>query len=178
MRRRPIGSGNGLLSRLCKVRFLGVSPNIVKKVFAKFYLLEISRISLKVCKCGSEFEVEYNNQKKCRPCKRQYDREYHARRPNDVKQRKMAKQDIRKQEGRQYVWDYLNTQCCELCGENDTIVLEFDHIDRDSKLGNVCEMYRYSIKKIIEEIQKCRVLCANCHRRHTAAQMGWYKGLI
>jgi hypothetical protein len=33
---------------------------------------------------------------------------------------------------------------------------------------------KYSWSKILEEIEKCDVRCANCHRRRTAKQLGWY----
>lgn len=131
----------------------------------------------KVCKCGAEYVVEYQTQKKCRPCKQAYDREYHANRSPENKARELALQAQRLDVARQYVWDYLSANPCTICGESDPIVLEFDHLDQNDKVGNIAEMKWSSIATLQEEISKCRVLCANCHRRHTAIQLGWYKDL-
>lgn len=59
-------------------------------------------------------------------------------------------------------------KCCR-CGNNDFRVLEFDHKDRLQK--DFCigfGMARgYSLEKLKKEIEKCQVLCANCHRIKT-----------
>ncbi len=56
---------------------------------------------------------------------------------------------------------------CKDCGNKDWRVLDFDHI-RDKKYG-ICNMVRLQMKKekILEEIKKCEVRCANCHRIKT-----------
>jgi len=56
---------------------------------------------------------------------------------------------------------------CVDCGEQNPIVLDFDHI-RDKKY-NVSRMIHdgFSWKAIMKEIQKCEVVCANCHRIRT-----------
>jgi hypothetical protein len=79
----------------------------------------------------------------------------------------------------QYVWDYLKNVSCITCGENDPIVLEFDHREPDQKHKAISDMARsgYSLVTIQEEMDKCDVLCANCHRRRTAKQFGWYKNM-
>jgi hypothetical protein len=77
---------------------------------------------------------------------------------------------------RQYVWDYLLSRSCVVCGECDPIVLDFDHINRKEKCVGIADAIRagYSIENISVEIQKCQVLCANCHRRKTAKEFGWW----
>jgi len=74
-----------------------------------------------------------------------------------------------------YVWDYLSGHPCVDCGENDIVVLEFDH-ERD-KLYNLSEIIkrRSSLGLVKSEIEKCVVRCANCHRRKTAKTFGWKK---
>ena len=114
----------------------------------------------------------------CKPCKRVYDREHYANKSQENKDRKVSLQKQRHIENRQYMYDYLKTHPCVTCGESDPVVLEFDHIDQSTKLLAVSLMADYSLSKIKEEIAKCRVLCANCHKRHTAIQLDWYKHLV
>lgn len=76
---------------------------------------------------------------------------------------------------RKYIWDYLKTHPCVDCGETEPAVLDFDHV-RDKKINNISEMMGtgFSYKTLTAEVRKCEVRCANCHRRKTARQQGWY----
>lgn len=59
-----------------------------------------------------------------------------------------------------------STLKCNRCPENHISCLEFHHRDPSKKEGNVGQiMSRCSTKKLLEEIEKCEVLCANCHRK-------------
>ena len=71
---------------------------------------------------------------------------------------------------------------CETCGSRDPWALDWDHLDPTRKRANVADMVkasgdgrsRYSLSAIVAEMAACRVLCASCHRQHTAAQRGRY----
>jgi hypothetical protein len=56
---------------------------------------------------------------------------------------------------------------CVDCGVKNHIVLDFDHL-RDKKY-NISRMIHdgFSWKAIMKEIEKCEVVCANCHRIRT-----------
>jgi hypothetical protein len=75
----------------------------------------------------------------------------------------------------QAVYAYLAEHPCVDCGESDPVVLDFDHV-RGQKFMNVKRMLAgtYSLKRIFEEIEKCDVRCANCHRRATAKRDGFF----
>lgn len=61
---------------------------------------------------------------------------------------------------------FLQTHPCVDCDENDIDVLEFDHLfDKKNNIGRI-EKFR-TIKALQDEIAKCEVVCANCHRRRT-----------
>ncbi len=61
---------------------------------------------------------------------------------------------------------YKLSLSCELCGENHPACLEFHHVNpQDKKFTVGRNDRRGSIKVLQEEIAKCRVLCANCHRK-------------
>lgn len=67
-------------------------------------------------------------------------------------------------------FEYLLKHPCVDCGETDPIVLEFDHRDGEEKDRAVAELISDNCgwAKILAEILKCEVRCANCHRRKTA----------
>lgn len=73
---------------------------------------------------------------------------------------------------RQHICNYLKLHPCIDCGENDPVVLQFDH--REDKKYTISNMKMMSLEKVDEEIKKCDVRCANCHARKTAKQFGYY----
>lgn len=72
---------------------------------------------------------------------------------------------------------YLRDKSCVLCGERDPRTFEFDHLDPKEKSFGISKGLTDGRKWeiILEEIGKCRILCANCHKKHTASQNNWYK---
>ena len=43
--------------------------------------------------------------------------------------------------------------------------LDFHHINPEEKDNTIAHMIKFSsIEKLIEEVNKCKLLCANCHR--------------
>lgn len=67
-----------------------------------------------------------------------------------------------------FLREYRMTHPCVDCGESDWVVLEFDHV-RGVKFKDVGLLSGRgaSLAVIKEEIAKCDVRCANCHRRVT-----------
>jgi hypothetical protein len=88
---------------------------------------------------------------------------------------KLAKERIRV-----YINTHLKANPCVDCGEANIIVLEFDHIgEAGTKHFSISDATRhgYSITKLKNEIAKCEVRCANCHRKKTYERGGWtHKG--
>ena len=65
-------------------------------------------------------------------------------------------------------WDEFKTTLkCTQCGFSHPAALDFHHIDPSKKEYNVHRLVaNKQFKKAHEEIKKCIVLCANCHRIH------------
>ena len=63
--------------------------------------------------------------------------------------------------------EYKKVLKCEYCGENNPCCLDFHHKNEKEKDYNISVMSNmgYSINRIKEEIDKCIVLCSNCHRK-------------
>jgi hypothetical protein len=118
-------------------------------------------------------------QSQCRACKRASQRSwYHnnkARHVANVAARRRA------EETRiiSLIVAFLRQHPCVDCGEDNPVVLEFDHV-RGIKGNSVCNMIGlgYSWAKIYAEIQKCEVRCCKCHRIKTAKQFGYRKMLL
>jgi hypothetical protein len=81
-------------------------------------------------------------------------------------------------ENRKKLFEYYSSHPCVVCGEKDPIVLELDHRDDVEKIADVSNLMDRNWTLIQEEIDKCDVRCANCHRRRTAKQQGWYKDFL
>ena len=67
-----------------------------------------------------------------------------------------------------------NPECC-WTGKFIPIQLQFDHIDPSEKLFNISEGYETPIEELYAEIDKCIVLCANCHAHKTRMCEDFYK---
>ena len=74
---------------------------------------------------------------------------------------------------RNVVREYLQKHPCTDCGNNNLVVLDFDHV-RGEKVANISKMVSIgsSLVSLLREIEKCEVRCANCHRIVTA-QRRW-----
>jgi hypothetical protein len=76
------------------------------------------------------------------------------------------------------VYEYLKKHPCVDCGEDNPVVLEFDHVG--DKTSNVADLIsqRSSVSRLKNEMSRCEVRCANCHRIKTAERGGWYNGVL
>lgn len=111
----------------------------------------------------------------CRGCQRRYWREYYHRDKPFRAERRRANNAAYRDWNRRRLFDYLVAHGCVDCGESDPVVLEFDHV-RGEKIRDVSTLVCSAIswQRIVAEIQKCDVRCANCHRRKTARERGWW----
>lgn len=69
-------------------------------------------------------------------------------------------------ENRRYLDELKSVTPCADCGKIfPPYVMDFDHLH--SKFNNVSRMVSYSRNTLISEINKCEIVCANCHRMRT-----------
>lgn len=140
----------------------------------------------KICsKCKQDLEISQFNWKitdktrasYCKNCSREYIRK-HYKNNREYYLKKARKRNKKIQdESFKYIKAYLQKHPCIDCGEQDLVVLEFDHKDKNMKKTEVSRIIKNtgSLKKLIEEISKCDVRCANCHRRKTAKEYNHWK---
>jgi hypothetical protein len=79
-------------------------------------------------------------------------------------------------ENQEFVFQYLKLSSCVDCGNKDPVVLDFDHIHGEKRMSISKMIYKIrSRRKIIDEIDKCTIRCANCHRIKTAKDYGYFR---
>jgi len=116
----------------------------------------------------------------CRECMRLYIQNHYKNNTRYYVEKARRRNRLYRQETHRKIFEYLSAHPCLDCGESDPIVLDFDHIESTTKVAAISEMISglKSWMLISQEIQKCEVRCANCHRRKTAKQRGYYLYLI
>ncbi|MBX7170658.1 MAG: hypothetical protein K1X72_06840 [Pyrinomonadaceae bacterium] len=114
---------------------------------------------MKICKyCNLEKPVE-----SFEVCRVIGEKKYYRQKCKDCKRivRVNRRKNIRK-----WLDGYKESLSCERCGFSDFRALEFHHSNHSEKDFNVADMIRSgsSIQTILREIEKCEVLCSNCHQ--------------
>ena len=110
---------------------------------------------------------------KCRDCKSAYNKIWYEK--NKKKHRKNVLENNRK--NRKSIIDYVNkvkSVPCKDCDKKyDPVCMDFDHLDPSEKVAAIAVMVRnnLSIDTIKKEIEKCEVVCANCHRLRTKIRL-------
>jgi len=96
-----------------------------------------------------------------------YHREYHKKYYQKRKEYYLTRNVDRRIMLRNYLNEYKNNKFCVTCKESATPCLDFHHIDPQNKIESIAWFPNkgYSIKKLHEEIDKCIIICANCHRK-------------
>lgn len=113
-------------------------------------------------------------QNQCRACKKVYNAQYYPLTKDRYREQRSLNRKQMLALNMTRILMYLGTHPCVDCGETDPVVLDFDHVT-GTKQANISTMKSFSWQRIQAEIDKCEVRCANCHRRRTARQQGWYR---
>lgn len=130
---------NGSIKILNKRKYCLECSPFGKRNTKKIHLPQRDRNTKKQCpKCGNEFKWNKNNV--CWTC-RSFDR--------------------RKNQRQQGI-EYLGGKCSK-CHIKDHDVLTFHHINPDDKYQNLSSLWHDKWDTIKKELDKCTLLCANCH---------------
>ena len=113
----------------------------------------------------------------CKICNKEHSKLWYRKNSSRHRKRVRENKKILKMQKTQFILNYLKEHPCVVCGELDPIVLEFDHLNKKTKYMNVSHMVSdaFGLDRIKEEIEKCQVLCANCHRRKSAGENGSWR---
>lgn len=109
-------------------------------------------------------------QSKCRDCSKAHYKNYYDTCDKE-RVRLVAKNAIDRATLRSRVQS-LKSQPCMDCGRSyPYYVMDFDHqYDKSFQIANAVSL-NYPIAKIVAEIEKCEVVCSNCHRIRTHSHL-------
>lgn len=123
----------------------------------------------KLCaKCGtvkpiSEFGLNKSKkdglQSHCKECVKKYKKQHYT----ENRQYYLDKSKTYRQTCREKLDNYKSQLVCSECGETRWWLLDFHHPNPSEKEGEISKLFG-SPNKLKRELEKCIVLCANCHR--------------
>lgn len=122
----------------------------------------------KCSKCGKRKPItEFNRhaqtrdrlRPECKKCFGEASRAYREARSDIRREQRMARQE----DNRRLILTAKGDRCQRCSGRFPPYVLEFHHRDPREKSFNITPS-RHMAARVLQEIAKCDVLCANCHR--------------
>lgn len=113
----------------------------------------------------------------CRECRAAYKQEHYSRNKERYISNAVAHRQRLLRERYRFLADFLRGHPCTDCSETDLTVLEFDHL-RDKEFGIAAGIAHKSWGDLQKEIDKCDVVCANCHRRRSAKRHGYLRAVL
>jgi hypothetical protein len=118
-----------------------------------------------MCKLPKSEDQFYRKGKKlqsrCKECKKLYNHD-HYKANKDIY---LANRDAWRNSRRQKVAEMKRAVGCTLCPEREPCCLDFHHTDSDLKEFEISAKIDCAWEDIVAEIEKCVVLCKNCHTK-------------
>ena len=98
---------------------------------------------------------------------RGYRNDWYDRNKDTEREKAKIRQAQRRKEFKEWYINYKSNLKCSKCGFSHPAALDFHHIDPTQKEFTLGASGKdVSKEKFLKEVDKCIVLCANCHRIH------------
>lgn len=120
----------------------------------EYKFVKSSSSETKVCpKCGNSRNLDHftKGHVYCKKCFSNYTKE-------------------RQQKTKQKCIDYLGGKCNDCGGKFSTHVYDFHHLDPATKEFGISKKLTSSFENLKSELDKCVLLCRNCHRKRHALE--------
>ena len=119
----------------------------------------------KCSKCkNTHFEL---NSSYCKSCKKEYAHNYHLTHLQSRRQKNID----RRIKNRELIKEYKDAPCLDCGIKYPPYVMDFDHVSGDKKFRVSQVMRAASLDDMKNEMSKCELVCANCHRIRTARRI-------
>lgn len=103
----------------------------------------------------------------CKPCRREYDADYHWVRRDENNERRKRTLKVRRASLRSLFQQVKNVPCTDCKVRYPPYVMHFDHLsDKVFNISNAGSL-GVSLSRLRAEMAKTEVVCANCHAERT-----------
>jgi hypothetical protein len=187
---RPPGPQPGALPDCATPRDASIlrslAASAVRTVCEHMFVQDRSRQTRRCGRCGqskplAEFawrrRARGQRDNYCRSCRAEYKQEHYAANRTRYIAASLRRNRALARERAAYLIELFADHPCIDCGESDPLVLEFDHLGNKS-FGISKGLRDHSWQAVLDEIDKCDVVCANCHRRRTALRAGFARAAV
>lgn len=158
--------------RFCKPEVVGSNPT-ASFSGSEIIMDEPSAVVRTCARCKLVKSIDEFFQRKngrwhsyCRPCHKEWAREYYMQHRAEYIKRSLHY----KEKLRAYLRAAKDHPCVDCGRRYPAYVMDFDHREGEQKLFNVAALHSerwVSLRQLQEEIAKCDLVCANCHRERT-----------
>ena len=134
-----------------------------------FYLMTAMKICTR-CRQELPFDLFGKNKSKkdglqthCKTCRKEINNNHYK---NSSKRREAVRRNasLHKIRNTEFLNEVKSQGCCK-CGEAELCVLDFHHLGRNKDFDISKKRGSFSIEKLKNELEKCIVVCSNCHRK-------------
>lgn len=118
--------------------------------------------------------IEFNKNKSrkdginsiCRECSRQRSKLYYTDHKDAHKKTVYGYKKRYVTELRKWVSTEIKKGGCCICDEKESICLDLHHVNSEEKTGWIHKLISDNSRtRLVEELNKCAVVCSNCHRK-------------
>ena len=92
------------------------------------------------------------------------DKRYYEKHKDHIRIVKSNWQKIKGRENKLKAIEYLGGHCTDCKNEFPSYIYDFHHLDPNIKDFNIARLMGRKWENIVPELDKCILLCANCHR--------------
>ena len=120
---------------------------------------------MRICEKHNETFIWRGNRLRCRSCQLEAQKRHYTNHHDRELAKRKERLDALRIINLQIIREIKNNPCVD-CGQRYPFyVMHFDHL-RDKK-QLISRMTTYSTEDLLREIEKCEVVCANCHAERT-----------
>lgn len=106
----------------------------------------------------------------CKECKKSYNKIHYQNNKDSYIEKSLRNNITYRKQRIDFINEYKSTIGCKYCKEKRYPCLDFHHSNNDKEFS-IGKKKHYSKTKLIEEMEKCEVVCSNCHRLIHANQL-------